>query len=261
MSSHPIIQIEHATVRRRGRPILDDVSLSVNQGEHLAIIGPNGAGKSTLLQVISYQVHPLHLPQMKRSVFGVERWHVLELRKHLGIVSEALQHLCNSVFTASEIVISGFFSSIGLDFHHQVTPAHRKSALAVMERYGVAHLADKHMNRLSSGEARRVLLCRATVNNPSLFLLDEAGTALDFPARSAYRNTLQQLDAEGKTIILATHELSEIIPSIKRVILLHEGKIIADGSKEEVFTEPLLSEVYGTAVYVDERDGLYSAWC
>ena len=65
-----IIHIEHATVRRMGKPILDDVSFSVNMGEHVAIIGPNGAGKSTLVQLISEEIHPLYNPKTKRVIFG-----------------------------------------------------------------------------------------------------------------------------------------------------------------------------------------------
>ena len=257
----PIIHIEHATVRRKGVDILSDVSFSVHEGEHTAIIGPNGAGKSTLVCLISQEIHPLNTPAMKRLLFGRQRWEVLELRKRLGIVSQALQYLCNSSYTGLAIVISGFFSSIGLDFHHQVEAVMEEKARSVMERYGVLHLSGKQMNRMSSGEARRILLCRAMVNEPSVFLLDEAGTALDFPARSAYRSTLEQLDSEGRTIILATHELSEIIPSITRVVVMKDGAIVADGPKDAIITEPLLSDVYGMPVYVDRRDGLYNAWC
>ncbi len=257
----PIIHIEHATVRRKGLDILDDVSFTVQSGEHTAIIGPNGAGKSTLVQVISQEVHPLNTPQMKRVLFGRQRWEVLELRKRLGIVSQSLQYLCNSSYKGFEIVLSGFFSSIGLDFHHQVTAAMETTARDVMERYAVSHLQTKQMNRMSSGEARRILLCRAMVNEPSVFLLDEAGTALDFPARKAYRATLEQLHGEGKTIILATHELSEIIPAIARVVLMKDGAIVADGPKEEVLREELLSDVYGMPVFVDRRDNLFTAWC
>jgi iron complex transport system ATP-binding protein len=257
----PIIRIEHATVRRNGIAILNDATLSVHNGEHLAIIGPNGAGKSTLVQVISQEVHPIREERMHRILFGCERWEILELRKKLGIVSQSLQYLCNSTYKGLEIVLSGFFSSIGLDFHHQVTTEMVTKALEVMQRYGTTHLKEKQMNRMSSGEARRILLSRALVTEPQVMLLDEAGTALDFPGRLTYRSTLKQLDREGKTIILATHELSEIIPSIKRIVVMQEGKIVADGPKEEVLNEELLSDVYGNRVYLDERDGLYSAWC
>ena len=127
MPSHPsnptavkeresIVSLHNITVRRNGTAILDSISLDIAEGEHTAIIGANGAGKSTLVQVISQEIHPLWQPQSSCMLFGRERWNVLELRKHLGIVSQSLQYLCNTTFSARDIVLSGFFSSIGLDF-------------------------------------------------------------------------------------------------------------------------------------------------
>lgn len=257
----PIVEIKHATVRRNGVNILDDVSLTIEQGTHVAIIGPNGAGKSTLVQVISEEIHPLWSPELSRRLFGKDHWQIMELRKHMGIVSLSLQYLCNSTYLAKEIAMSGFFSSIGLDFHHQVTPQQEQRVQEVMEELDAWHLRDKQMNRLSSGEARRVLLARACVHNPSVMLLDEAVSNLDFPARRQYRSSLESFDKAGKTIILVTHELSEIIPAIDRVIVMSDGKIVADGPKKKIMDEKLLSEVYGTKVFIDEREGLYTAWC
>ncbi len=93
-----------------------------------------------------------------------------------------------------------------------------------MNTYGILPLWEKQMNRLSSGEARRVLLARAAVHEPEVMLLDEAGASLDFPSRHTYRKSLEQLDREGKTIILATHELSEIIPAIGRVVVMKTAR-------------------------------------
>mgnify|MGYP000872161239 FL=1 len=256
-----IMQLEHATVRRSGVPILDDISFQVKRNEHVAIIGPNGAGKSTLVQLLSEEIHPLYSPRTKRILFGKAKWEVLSLRAHLGIVSQSLQYLCNSSYKGWEIVISGFFSSIGLDFHHHCNDRQMQKMEETMHRYDAWHLRDKQMNRMSSGEARRILLARANVHDPQVMLLDEAVSNLDFPSRSQYRSTLEQLDREGKTIILATHELSEIIPAINRIVVMQHGKIVADGSKQEVLNERLLSEVYQTRVFIDEREGLYSAWC
>ena len=255
-----LIELRHATVQRLGQRILDDVSLTVKRNEHVAIIGPNGAGKSTLVQTLSMEVHPLHTPDFKRILFGKSRWQILELRKHLGIVSASLQHVCTSTYKVWEIVVSGFFSSIGLDFHHLVEESHLKRAKEVMNTYGILPLWEKQMNRLSSGEARRVLLARAAVHEPEVMLLDEAGASLDFPSRHTYRKSLEQLDREGKTIILATHELSEIIPAIGRVVVMKNGAIVADGPKEKIFNEALLREVYEAPIYLDYRDGLYSVW-
>ncbi|MFA7395657.1 MAG: ATP-binding cassette domain-containing protein, partial [Sphaerochaetaceae bacterium] len=233
------VDLQHITVRRSLRPILDDVSLSIDTHEHVAIIGANGAGKSTLVQVMSQEVHPLQTPQTKRLIFGKERWSVLELRKKMGIVSAALQYMCTTTYPVYHIVLSGFFSSIGLDFHHQVTDEMREKALIALEKQHILHLKEKSMHTLSSGEARRALLARATVHDPEVMLLDEAVSNLDLPAKRAYRHSLEQFAQDGKTLILVTHDISEIISPIQRVIVLQDGKVIADGDKKEILNEQL----------------------
>lgn len=257
----PVIILEHTTVRRNDIPILDDVSLTVQEGEKIAIIGPNGAGKSTLMQVISEEVHPLCTSQMKRILFGKDHWQVSELRKRLGIVSQAMQQFCNHSDKAIDIVVSGLFSAVGLDFSNVVDEYQWDLARKAMNQTQCLDLADKRMNTLSSGEARKVLLARACVLSPSVLLLDEAGSTLDFPARKQYRAIVSSFIHQGKTLLMVTHELPEIIPEVERIIVMKQGKIIADGKKEQILDEKLLSAVYDTKVYVDKHDGLYNAWC
>jgi iron complex transport system ATP-binding protein len=261
MSAEPIITLQNISVRRAGRLILNNVSLSLFDEEHVAIIGANGAGKSTLVQVMSEEVHPLWAPESRRILFGKSRWQVIELRKKMGIVSQALQYLCNTSYPVLHIVLSGFFSSIGLDFHHQITDELVQKARWALTQQGIAHLADKPMRTLSSGEARRVLLARAVVHDPSVMLLDEAVSNLDLPAKRRYRQSLEQFAHEGRTLILVTHDLSEIIGEIKRVVILKEGRILADGPKERILTESVLSEAYETQVFLSEREGRFTAWC
>ncbi|MGE0073955.1 MAG: ABC transporter ATP-binding protein [Sphaerochaetaceae bacterium] len=261
MSADPIISLKNITVRRAGRPILDSVSLDIFAGEHVAIIGANGAGKSTLVQVMSEEVHPIWSPDSQRILFGQDRWKVLELRKRMGIVSAALQFLCTTSYPVRHIVLSGFFSSIGLDFHHQVTANMVEAANRYLDEQGVLHLAEKSMRTLSSGEARRVLLARAMVHDPEVMLLDEAVSNLDLPAKRSYRDALESFARVGRTVILVTHDLSEIIGEIGRVVVLKQGQILADGPKREILDEELLSDAYGTRVFLSEREGRFNAWC
>ena len=261
MSAEMVVSLRNITVRRSGRPIVDDVSLSLYDREHVAIIGSNGAGKSTLVQVISGEVHPLWAPDGHRILFGRSRWQIIELRKRMGIVSQSLQYLCNTTYPVLHIVLSGFFSSIGLDFHHQVTDEMVQKARHCLADQGVLHLSDRPMRTLSSGEARRVLLARAVVHDPAVMLLDEAISNLDLPAKRMYRESIEQFIEEGRTLILVTHDLSEIVKRIGRVVVMKEGRIIADGPKREVLTEDILSEAYGTPVFLSEREGRFTAWC
>ncbi|MCY1151858.1 MAG: ATP-binding cassette domain-containing protein [Sphaerochaetaceae bacterium] len=256
-----LITIEHANVRRNNKLILKDVDFSINQGEHTAILGPNGAGKSTLLNICSMEIHPLWREDLLIKRFNSNIISKEELRKHIGVVSQLIFDLCNTTYLVKEVVASGIFSSVGFDFHHHVTQEHWQLTDEVLKDNYCLHLADKTMNSLSTGESQRVLLARALVHNPNLLLLDEAASGLDFPSRSHYRKALTNAINKGKTIVMITHELSQILPEINRIILMKDGMIYKIGNKEELLNEEILSQLYGQKVYVAKKNGIYSAWC
>lgn len=256
-----MFDLKHASVRRNGNIIVNDITLSIQKGEHVAIIGPNGAGKSTLLKILTKEIHPLALEEFSYSFCGDKKIPLLELRAKLGIVSPSLLDACNTTYSALEVVISGLFSSYGLDFHHIVTEEQKNRALKEMEKIGILYLKDKYMNSLSSGEAEKVILARAAVHDPEALLLDEVSNTLDFPTRSSLRKLISQYAQEGKTIILVTHELSEIPPECNRVIIMKNGKIIHDGNKKDLLCEAVLSQVYEQQVFVKEIKNIFTAWC
>lgn len=256
-----MLRLSHVTVRRQGKDILKDVSVTIPQDQHTAILGPNGSGKSTLIQVISKEIHPVYDPAMVISILGKERWNVFELRKHFGIVSNALQELCNRSYAVHEVIVSGFFSSIGIDRNHEVTPEMQELVRTVAENLQVSHLMHQRMNRLSSGEARRVLIARALINGPSTLILDEAVNSLDLRSQYQFKSIIRDIAQRGTQIILVTHDLADIIPEIEHVIIMKQGTIFGYGRKEDLLTERILSEVYDTPVYVDHRDGWFKAWC
>lgn len=261
-STSLLLKIEDATVRRGGRHILDHVNLTVREGRHTAIVGPNGSGKTTLIKLISRQHYALARPNDEPSVtiFGKDRWDVFELRKMMGIVSSDLHHdfVASGKVTAIDVALSGFFASHGLARNHEVTQSMRsraEEALALME---ASHLAGKHMDEMSTGEARRVLIARALVPDPRALLLDEPTTGLDIVARHRFLETLRSVAGRGKTVILITHHVEEILPEIDDVVLMSEGKIAAQGSKADVLTSKNLSSIFGSVVEV-RRNGAYYA--
>lgn len=255
-----IVRIEHANVRREGKLILKDVSLSLSKGEHIAIIGPNGAGKSTLIDVISRHIYPLATDEYKSFLFGSEKWMRSELEKLIGLVSERNAIFLNTSYKVREIVCSGLYSSLGFDFHHQTKDEDWRKADEELMKVGLYDKRDRVMNTLSSGEKRRIMLARVNINKPKLLLLDEASAALDFPARASLRRLISTY-TENSTIVMVTHELSEIIPEIKRVILMDGGRIVMDGSKEDVLTSGNLSALFKEKVHVSCSDGIYTAYC
>jgi iron complex transport system ATP-binding protein len=244
---------------------LDNISLRIGAGEHVAILGPNGCGKSTLIKAITRECYPL----LQRDgvpinsfvrIMDRDRWNVTELRQMMGIVSSDLMTACSRDATGKDIALSGFFSSIGIWPHQEVTPEmHRRAdeALALME---VSHLADRWTDEMSSGEARRVLLARALVHKPQALLLDEPSTALDLFAQHELREILSKLANSGIGIVMVTHHLSDLIPEMDRVILMKGGRIEADGRKEDILTAQRLSHLFGLPLELTERGGYYNLW-
>jgi iron complex transport system ATP-binding protein len=262
VSDAPLIALEHVTVvrdlDRAARPALDDVTLSIDAGEHLCILGPNGCGKSTLIKTITRECYPLARPASSVRILGRDRWNVFELRTRLGIVTPDLLAACSTDATARDVVLSGFFSSTRIFRHHAPDAAQAARADALLDRFGAAHLADLPVAHLSSGEAKRVLIARALVHDPESLLFDEPSTALDVRARAALLATMSELAAEGIGIVLVTHHVEEIIPEIERVVMLRDGRVYADGRKEEILTSARLSALFGLDVEVVRRGDSYS---
>jgi iron complex transport system ATP-binding protein len=276
--SSPLLELRNVSVMRGDRLALRDVSLTVNRGEHVCILGPNGCGKSTLIKTLTRECYPLHAEGSSMRILGESRWDVFQLRRLLGIVSADMVERCEMGATGRDAVVSGFFGGTrvfpqlparppaslampeaspgsGITGQLEGSPELVARANAALARLGVAHLADRPVVEMSSGEAKRTLIARALVHDPETLLLDEPATALDIGAQVALTDTIRELARSGVGILLVTHHVPEIIPEIERVVLLRQGRVLADGPKGEVLTEGRLRELYGVDVRIVERDG------
>ncbi len=242
---------------RGGRAVLRDFSLRIEAGEHIAILGPNGSGKSTFLKLISRECYPVVTADSYARVMGRERWNVFDLRTHLGIVSNDLAAACALEVSALDLVLSGFFSSLGVAPHHEIDETMRTAARNALDRVRASAFAARLMVELSSGEARRVLIARALVHAPTALVLDEPSTSLDYVAQRELRDIVSSLAREGVAIVLVTHHLEEIVPEIERVVLLRDGAIVADGPKTDVLTATMLHRAFGASLEIVERSGVY----
>ncbi len=254
---NPIVELRQVTAYRGETKALEEVSLTVRAGEHLVILGPNGAGKSTLLKLITRELYPAVRPESRVRLFGQERHNVWSLRRRLGIVSHELQRQYRDSVTGLDVVLSGFFWSTGTWPHQAFTPAQHEHAYQLLARFGVGALASVPFGHMSAGEQRRCLLARALVHDPAVLILDEPTNGLDVAARFAFLGLVRELMAEGKTVLLVTHRLDEVVPEIERVVLLKEGRILADGPKAEMLTDRWLTRLYGVPITVVEANGYY----
>jgi iron complex transport system ATP-binding protein len=247
-------------VQRGERLALDRLNLQVRDGEHVAILGPNGSGKSTLLKLLQRECYPLLHPDMQLRILGEENWNIFDLREKLGIVNNDLMAQCTRDITGHELVLSGFFGSVGIWPNHIVTAEHERIAREAMTQLGVAHLANRWTDELSSGEARRLLIARALIHRPKTLVLDEPTTSLDLAAQREMRETMRRLCREGAGLLLVTHHLEEVIPEITRVMLLRNGHIWLDGPKSEILNQNSLAEAFGAPVHLTTQGGFYRAW-
>ena len=238
--------------------VLDGLTLSIAQGEHVAILGPNGSGKSTLIKLVSRELYPRMKDEpWSLRILGRDRWHLFELRNQLGLVSNDWMQMCTRDFAGYEIVLSGFFGSVGIWPYHHVTAEMERKAREAMDLLEIAHLAGRNTNEMSSGEARRILIARALVHDPQALILDEPTTSLDLRATYELREILRKLARSGIGMIMVTHHLPDIIPEMERVVLLANGRVCRDGAKRDVLTAPALGEIFGIPVEVLEREGYY----
>ena len=256
----PLIDFENVFAQRGDRLALNGLTLCVNAGEHVAILGPNGSGKSTLIKTITRECYPLLRPETRLEIMGRQSWNIFELRAHIGLVSNDLMAQCTRDITGRELVLSGFFGSIGVWPNHHVTSEMEDATRIAMGRLDAGHLAGRWLDELSSGEARRLLIARSLIHNPQTLLLDEPTTSLDLAALHEVRGHLRSLAREGAGLLLVTHHLDDIIPEIERVVLLRDGRVVGDGPKAALLTSEHLSAMFGVAVEVIQRDGFYHAW-
>jgi iron complex transport system ATP-binding protein len=252
-----LIDIRDVTAWRGETRVFDRLTLRIAQRECTAILGPNGAGKSTLLKLLSREIYPVAMEGSWVKLFGDESGSVWDLRAHLGIVSGDLQHDYSVAALGLHVVLSGLYSSVGVWQHQEYEPAQIERAHALMHRLGISHLAARPYGSLSTGEQRRFLLGRALINDPDTLVLDEPTSGLDLKAAFQYLDILRDLMRAGKTVVLVTHHLHEIPPEIARVVLLKQGRILADGPKTQILTDARLSDAFDVGLHVVERNGFY----
>ncbi|MBI3207785.1 MAG: ATP-binding cassette domain-containing protein [Candidatus Solibacter usitatus] len=257
MTEPPLLDFRNITVSHDGHIGLNNLSLTIHAHEHIALLGPNGSGKSTLIKTLTRDCYPLWRADSHVRIFDRENWNIFHLRPLFGIVhNDLMQSYIRYPYSGREVILSGFFSSVGIWPNHEVTAAMQARAEEILNLMEIPHLADRIVNETSTGEGRRLLIGRALVHRPRALILDEPTASLDIRATAELIAILRKVAAET-TIILVTHHLSDIIPEISRVVLLRKGSVFRDGRKSDVLSSETLSELFEMPVEVLERGGYY----
>lgn len=252
-----LLRLHDAKVKMDGRVILDVDDFVINQGERIVVLGPNGSGKSTLVKLLTKEIEPVWRETPPVLFMGQPDPSEETLIETVGLVSTDVQERMMVHRTVFDIVLGGFFGSVGVPFHIGASDEQVEQARKAIREIGIPSLSERDMLTLSTGQARRALIARALINGPALLIFDEPTSGLDPEGAWNMRQSLSALAKAGHTILVITHNVSDIMPEFDRVVMLQDAHIVADGPKEEVLATQKLRHLFGVPITLVETDGRY----
>ncbi len=253
----PVLCVSGLTIRRDRTHILQNIDWKVEQGEHWALLGSNGSGKTSLLAALTGYLMPTSgRIAVLGEEFGQSDWRALRLR--IGLVSSAIRQMIPEPEPALETVVSGKYAMI--DYWGKLSSADRAKAHKILEETECGYIANRPWGFLSQGERQRILIGRALMADPDLLILDEPCAGLDPVAREHFLQFLQRLGLkqDGPTLVLVTHHVEEIMPVFSHVLILKEGKILAQGPKSQAMRSTILSDAFHSPVRLRQSKGRFS---
>lgn len=233
------------------KPVLTDCSFLLEPGSFCALAGPNGAGKSTLFALLTGCL-PRAAGELRVLGRAIEDWPPRELARALAVLPQA--DLAPPGMTALQMALLGRSPFLEGFFRFE-SARDRDLAMEALDRVGVAPLAHRPLTALSGGERRLVLLARALAQQPRLLLLDEPAASLDLHHQQHIFRLLRALHSEGLTILCVTHDLNLASVYADRMMLLHEGRMAAQGAPAELLREEVLRPIYQADLWFEHRPG------
>jgi polar amino acid transport system ATP-binding protein len=230
-----MIDIQHLGKKFNNNTVLEDLNLSINKGDVVAVIGPSGTGKSTLLRCINLLERPergnIRIGDFSMDLTDKTKAHVLELRRRTAMVFQQFNLFRHK--NALENVMEGLMTVKKIPL-----PEAERIAREQLDLVGLSDRLGHYPQHLSGGQQQRVAIARALAMKPELLLFDEPTSALDPELAGEVLDTVRVSAAAGYTMILVSHEMRFVRTVANRVILLDGGKIVEDGTADEVFRNP-----------------------
>lgn len=242
-SAGPLLEARDVNYAPGGHPVLRGISLALQPGEVTVIIGPNGAGKSTLLSILAGDAAP-GSGSVELAGRPLRSWKVSDAARQRAVMTQDTS--ISFPFPVQEVVQMGRNP-------WRKTPRELEDGAVVadaMDATGIGALAGRSVTLLSGGERQRTALSRVLAQQGSVLLLDEPVSAMDIRHQEQTLKTCRRLAAEGAAVAVVLHDLDAAAAYADRLVLMHEGRIHAAGTVEEICRAETLSEVYGTPIEV-----------
>jgi iron complex transport system ATP-binding protein len=252
-----VLEVRNLTIQRGSTPMVSDFSWRVRKGEHWAVLGANGCGKTSLFSSLLGYVTPTRGDIfVLGEEYGDSDWPAL--RKKIGMVSSSVRQMMAESEPAWITVASGKYAMI--DFWGTPNQRDKAEAFALLKKIECEYIANRPWAVLSQGERQRILIARALIAKPALLILDEPCAGLDPAAREHFLFFLNRLgQSRGcPAIILVTHHVEEVMPVFTHVLLMKNGRKLAEGRVSRMLTSELLTKTFETAIEVRKEAERYS---
>lgn len=243
------LSLTNVSLERQNKKLLNNVTWQVNKGEHWTILGLNGSGKTSLLKLITaeYWTSQGSVEVLGNKFGGTD---ISNMRTKIGIVGSFIAERLSPHMLAEKIILTGKYKSSIL--YTEYGEKELEEARQMLISIGGEHLLGRIYASLSQGEKQLLLIARSLMESPEILILDEATSGLDLFAREKLLRQIEQITnlPKAPTILYVTHHAEEITRSFTHVLLLKKGNIIAQGPKEQVLTEDILSNFYDQTVSI-----------
>jgi iron complex transport system ATP-binding protein len=240
MELKPIINVKELHFAYHKHTVLNGVNFSLNKGEVVSLLGPNGCGKSTLIRLILKLIHAKKGDILINNKMINDYSHK-EIAQHIAYIPQ--YHNVPFNYSVLEMVMMGRVSKLG--FLASPSKKDKEIAYESLRSIGIDDLSSRPFGQLSGGQKQMVLLARALTQEVNTFIMDEPVSGLDYGNQIRLLELISKLSRQGYTFLKTTHYPDHALLVSSRVVVMNEGKIIADGKPEDVITSEMINQVYG----------------
>jgi iron complex transport system ATP-binding protein len=241
---------------KNGFRVIKDLNLKIDYSENVILIGPNGSGKSSLIELINRNIYPVIANESKLKIFDKELINIWELRKRISTVNNDIKNRINPNLQVFDLILSGLYGRYCCIQNKSERDSYKVDK--IMKKMNISNLSKKYFSFLSDGEKQISLIARALIKKPDILILDEPIANLDYKSKFFVVDKINELSKLNTKILCVTHDISTITNVYDRVIMLKDGKIIADGNQNKVINNENLNKLYGIEVEVTKNNGLWN---
>ena len=241
---------------KNGSRVIKNLNLRIAYSENVILIGPNGSGKSSLIEIINRNIYPVVADESKLKIFDKELINLWELRKRISTVNNDIKNRINPNLQVFDLILSGLYGR----YCYVQNKSERDSNKVekIMKKMNISNLSKKYFSYLSDGEKKISLIARALIKKPDILILDEPIANLDYKSKFFVVDKINELSKLNTRIFCVTHDISMITRIYDRVLMLKDGKIIADGTQNKVINSDNLNKLYGIQIEVTKNNGLWN---